>query len=268
MPLVEVDDVLGVRAAVITFASDASSLRFVLVPVCPLGEPAHYEALREMLRSCDLVVTRATGPAQPRMGRLGRLRDLEWNPQWERMGRGRHMRLDGPPDSWDGVDRPFITAPAVPASVAASQSAGRARKALWLVPLEPLRPLMAMIASRYVTRVFVGHVLAAHARQALEPNPSGLGSLDAYCRYWAEQLSEVVRRLHADRHSQSLRVAVVADPVGVLPGVARALGGLGYSPGEVDWLTVFPWLPGDNPSQRPRPWAERVLDELHRAPKS
>jgi hypothetical protein len=79
MQLVEVDDVHGVRAAVITFASDASSLRFVLVPVCPLGEPAHYEALREMLRSCDLVVTRGRGPGQRRMGRQ---RDLEWNPQW------------------------------------------------------------------------------------------------------------------------------------------------------------------------------------------
>jgi hypothetical protein len=35
-------------------ASDASSLRFVLVPSSPLGEPEHYEALRETLRSCDL----------------------------------------------------------------------------------------------------------------------------------------------------------------------------------------------------------------------
>lgn len=262
MQLVEVDDVHGLRAAVITLASDASSLRFVLVPVCPLGEPAHYEALREMLRSCDVVVTRAPGSSQRGMARL---RDLEWNPQWERIGRGRHMRLDTPPDSWDGVDRPFITAPAVPTSVAASQSARRARTALWLIPLEPLRPLIAMIASRYVTRVFVGNVLAAHARQALGPDPSGLGSLDAYCRYWAEQLSEVVRQLHTERRGQSLRVAVVA-PVGVLPGVARALGGLGYSPGEVDWMTVFPWLAGDNPSQGPRPWVERVLDELHRAP--
>jgi hypothetical protein len=262
MQLVEVDDVHGVRAAVITFVSDASSLRFVLVPVCPLGEPAHYEALREMLRSCDLVVTRAPGPGQRRMGRL---RDLEWNPQWERIGHGRHVKLDNPPDAWDGVDRPFITAPAVSTSVAASQNARRARKALWLVPLEPLRPLMAMIVSRYVTRVFVGHVLTAHARQALGPNPSGLGPLDAYCRYWAEQLSEVVRRLHTERQSQSLRVAVVVL-VGVLPGVARALGGLGYSPGEVDWLNVFPWLPGDSPSDGPRPWLEGVFDELHRAP--
>jgi|Tabmets5t2r1_1033131.scaffolds.fasta_scaffold00394_11 hypothetical protein len=262
MQLVEVDDVHGVRAAVITFASDASSLRFVLVPVCPLGEPAHYEALREMLRSCDLVVTRGPGPGQRRMGRQ---RDLEWNPQWERIGRGRHMRLDAPPDAWDGVDRPFITAPAAPTSVAASQSARRARRALWLVPLEPLRPLMAMIVSRYVTRVFVGHVLAAHARQALGPNPSGLGPLDAYCRYWAEQLSEVVRRLHTERQSQSLRVAVVVL-IGVLPGVARTVGGLGYSPDEVDWTSVFPWLPGDSPSDGPRPCLEGIFDELYRAP--
>jgi hypothetical protein len=124
---------------------------------------------------------------------------------------------------------------------------------------------MAMIVSRYVTRVLMGHVLAAHARQALGPNPSGLGPLDAYCRYCAEQLSQVVRQLHTERQGQTLRVAVV-DLVGVLPGVARALGGLGYSPGEVDWMTVFACLPGDSPTEGPRPWIERVFDELHRAP--
>jgi hypothetical protein len=264
MQFVEVDDVHGVRAAVITFASDASSLGFVLVPICPLGEPAYYEALREMLRSCDLVVTEAPASSQPGMGRL---RDLQWNPQWERVGRGRRMRLDTPPGSWDGVDRPFITAAAVATNGAASRGGPRARKPLWLVPLEPLRPLITVITSRYVTRVLVGHVLAEHARQALGPNPLVPGFLDADCRYWAEQLSEVVRQLHTERHGQSLRVAVVA-PVGVLPGVARALGGLGYSPGEVDWMTVFPWLAGDTPSEGLGPWVERVFDKHHRAPKA
>ena len=262
MQLVEVDDVLGVRAAVITFASDASSLRFVLVPISPLGEPAHYEALRAILRSCDLVVTTAPGPS--RRGMAGR-RDLEGKSQWQRIGRGRHMRLDAPPDSWDGVDRPFITAPAAPASVAASRAARRARIPLWLVPLEPFRPLVAMITSRYVTRAVVGYLLAVHARQALGPRPSGPGFLNADSRYWAEQLGQVIRQLHTERHDQTLRVAVVAS-VGELPGVARALGGLGYKPDEVDWLTVFPWLAGDSPSQGPRPWIERVLDELYRAP--
>lgn len=54
----------SLRAAVITFVCDASSLRFVLVPISPLGEPAHYEALREIVRSWDLVVTTAPGPSQ------------------------------------------------------------------------------------------------------------------------------------------------------------------------------------------------------------
>lgn len=70
MQLLEVDDVHGLRAAVITFASDASSLRFVLVPVSPLGEPAHNEALGETLRSCDLVVTTPPGARQRGMARL------------------------------------------------------------------------------------------------------------------------------------------------------------------------------------------------------
>jgi hypothetical protein len=57
MQLVEVDDAHGVRAAVTPFTSESSSVQFVLVPVLPLGVPAHYDAVREMLRSCDLVVT-------------------------------------------------------------------------------------------------------------------------------------------------------------------------------------------------------------------
>jgi hypothetical protein len=263
MQLVEVDDVHGVRAAVVTFASDASSLRFVLVPISPLGEPAHYEALREMLRSCDLVVTEGPRSGQPGMGKL---RDLEWNPQWHRIGRGRHLRLDTPPDSWEGVDRPFITAPSGATDRAASRAGRPPPKPLWLVPLEPLRPLVAMITSRYVTRVLMGHSLAEHARQALGPNPWP-GFIDADARYRADRLSEVVRELHAKRHGQTLRVAVVAG-VGELARVARTLGGLGYSPDEVDWTTVFRWLPGDNPSEGPRPWIERILDKPRRTPKA
>jgi hypothetical protein len=261
MQLVEVDDILGLRAAIITCVSDASSLRFVLVPISPLGEPAHYEALREKLRSCDLVVTSEPGPSQRG---IAKLRDLEWTPQWERIGRGRHVRLSTL-DAWDGVDRPFITPPAVPTNGAASRGGPRPRHPIWVVLVEPFRPLMAMVVSRYVTRVLVGDMLAAHARQALGPNPSGLGALDAYCRYCAEQLTDVVRQLHSERHGQTLRVAV-ADLIGVLPRVARALGGLSYSPDEVDWMTVFPWLPGDNPSEGPRPWLERVFADLYRAP--
>jgi hypothetical protein len=261
MQLIDVDDVSGVRAAVVTFMSEASSVRFVLVPDMPLGEPAHYEALRETLHSCDLVAAAAPACAP----RWAKVRALEWNPQWHRLGRGRRIRLVTGPDSWDGVDRPFIAAPSVPATVAASRDARQARKPLWLVPLEPIRPLMVMIVSRYVTRVFVGYVLAAHARQALGPIPSGLAFLDADFRYRAAQLGEVVRQVHAERHDQTLRVAVVAQ-VGEMPGVARALGGLGYSPDEIDWMTVFPWLPGDTPTDGPRPYIEGVVKAAYQAP--
>lgn len=60
MQLIEVDEVDGVRAAVTTFTSDASSLTFVLVPVALLAEPAHYDAVREKLRSCDVVLALPT----------------------------------------------------------------------------------------------------------------------------------------------------------------------------------------------------------------
>jgi hypothetical protein len=54
-------------------------------------------------------------------------------------------------------------------------------------------------------------------------------------------LAEAVRRVHAERQAQDLRVAVVHSAE-ILPGVARALSALSYSPGDVEWITVFPWL--------------------------
>lgn len=131
MQLVQVDDVHGRRAAVTTFASDASSLRFVLVPVCPVGEPAYYETVREMLRSCDLVVI---VPPRARRGWVAGLLDLGWGSQWWRIARGRRIRLSTPPDAWDGVDRPFIKARAVQADTAPSEGGSRARKPCWSPP--------------------------------------------------------------------------------------------------------------------------------------
>jgi hypothetical protein len=244
MQLVEVDDVHGVRAAVTTFAGETASLRFVLVPISPLGVPAHYDAVRETLLSCDVVVTMApeAEPAgAPGPGGPGRVSS------WERVGRGRHIRLTTPPKKWDGVNRPFITAPVVAADAAASQGARAARRVLLLVTLA-LRPMILMTLARYGTRSMVGHMLSLHATVALsEPSDRGfVPSFDWERRYQQdrEQLAETVRRVHAERRARDLRVGIV-HTAEILPGVARALGALGYSPCGVEWIPVFPWLPDD-----------------------
>lgn len=264
MQLLDVDDVHGLRAAVSTFASDASPLRFVLVPVSPLGEPAHYEAVRDTLRSCDLVVSGSTRAA-PRD--TTRLRDGERDSQWERLDRGRHIRLSTPPRAWDGVDRPFVGAPAVAAdaSPASPPGARRARRPLWLVPLEALRPLMAMVVSRVGTRVMLAQVLAVHASEALGPDPSGRGLVGAFARHRnatdrldREHLAAAVRQVHAERHGQALRVAVV-HWAEILPAAARALGALGYSPRDSESITVFTWLPTDDPREGVPALVERVF---------
>jgi hypothetical protein len=271
MQLLDVDDVHGLRAAVTTFASAASSLRFVLVPVSPLGEPAHYEAVRDTLRSCDLVVSGAP-LAAPRD--TTRVRDLEWDSQWERLGRGRHIRLSTPPRAWDGVDRPFIRAPALAAvaSPATPVGAPRAPRPLWLVALEPLRPLVAMVVSRVGTRVMLAQVLAVHASEALGPDPSGRGLVGAFARHRnardrldRELLAAAVRQVHSERHGQALRVAVV-HWAEILPVAARALGALGYSPGDPEWITVFTWLRTDDPGEGPPAWVERVFHLPRAAP--
>jgi hypothetical protein len=245
MRLVEVDDVHGVRAAVTPFASDTSSVRFVLVPVSPLGVPAHYEAIRETLHACDLVVTMAP---QAEAGGAAGPGDPGGGSQWERIGRGRHIRLTTPPQRWADVDRPFITAPGVAADAAGSQGGRPARRPRLLVALAPLRPLMAMAFARFGTRAMVGQMLSHAASVALsEPAHRGFAPVfdwDPRYQQDGEQLAETVRRLHAERQAQELRVAVV-HTAEILPGVARALGSLGYSPGDVEWITVFPWLSDD-----------------------
>jgi hypothetical protein len=245
MRLVEVDDVHGVRAAVTTFTSESSSVQFVLVPVLPLGVPAHYEAVRERLRSCDLVVTM---PREAESSRAtGLMSRLERGTQWERVGRGRRIRLITPPEVWNGIDRPFVTPPVV-ATHAAAQAGRPARRPRLLVALAPLRPLMAMVLARFGTRALLAQMLAQHASEALsQPSDRGFSPVfDWEPRYQldAEQLAETVRRVHAQGQAKGLRVAVV-HWVGVLPAIARTLGALGYNPGDVEWITVFPWRSDD-----------------------
>lgn len=168
--------------------------------------------------------------------------------QWERIGRGRHIRLTTPPAGWNGVDRPFVAAPVVATGAAASPGGRPARRPLLLVALAPLRPLMAMAFARFGTRSILGQMLNYHASEALsEPPHRGFTPAfdwDPRHQQDPEQLAETVRRVHAERHAEDLRVAVVHSAE-ILPGVARALGQLGYSPGDVEWITVFPWLSDD-----------------------
>jgi hypothetical protein len=220
-------------------------MQFVLVPVLPLGVPAHYKVVREMLRSCDLVVTM---PREAESSRAtGVMNRLERGSQWERVGRGRHIGLITPPHVWNDIDRQFVT-PSVVATHAAAQAGRPTRRPRLLVALAPLRPLMAMVLARFGTRPLVAQILAHHASEALsQPSDRGFSPVfDWEPRYQldAEQLTETVRRVHAQGQAQGVRVAVV-HWVGVLPAIARTLGALGYSPGDVQWITVFSWLSDD-----------------------
>jgi hypothetical protein len=263
MQLVEIDRADGVRAAVVTMASDASSLRFVLVPLAPLAEAAHYDAVRARLRSCDLVVI-ARAPGR----HTGALRVL--GPDWrffERLASGPHIRLAIPPDTWEGVDRPFVQA--------LDSAAGDVRldTPRWLGFLDALARPVAIGVRKLMTREVVGDVLAIEADQALRDVPADRGLMRAATRHGdpvrlaqREGLIGAVRGLHAERQGQDLRVAVV-HWVTPLPAVARALGALGYMPGEPEWIPVFGWLPGEAPSAPGPPGRfERLAEKVVGAP--
>jgi hypothetical protein len=260
MRLVDVDDVHGVRAAVTTFASDTSSLRFVLVPLAKLAEPAHYEAVRDLQRSCDLVLI-ASGPIK-RGGQAA-----EQASMFERIGRGPHIQLSTPPRRWEDVDRPFIKAPAADADATPARGPQRSGPLL-VAAVSRIGRLATSSMARHLTRVDVARVLAANAGLALGPGPRGRGPLQHVERYgtsmrqpWREGLAESVRRVHRERQGEGLRIAVV-HWVDALPTVARSLGALGYAPTEVDWILVFRWLPGEAPTgDRPGWFGQRLIDQ-------
>lgn len=261
MRLVDVDDVHGVRAAVTTFASETSSLRFVLVPLATLAEPAHYEAVRDLQRSCDLVLI-GSGPTK-RGGRAG-----EQASRFERIGRGPHIRLSAPPRSWHDVDRPFIKAPATDAETTSPRRPQRNRLPLPVAAVSHIDAVATWLVARYLTRVEVARVLAAKAGLALGPGPRGRGPLRHVERYAESKnrpprdgLAEAALRLHRERQDEGLRIAVV-HWVDALPTVARSLGAIGYAPTEIDWILVFRWLPGEAPTGDPPGWfGQRLIDQ-------
>ena len=222
-PLLDVDDAPAVRAAVTTFTREGSRRRFVLVPLVPLAEPAHYDAVRQVLRSCDVVVT-ATG------GSPGGGGDV--NPVAPLAG-GRHLRLATPPSRWDEVGVPFLTVEAgsTPATGAGTAWAEAAAKRL--------TPTVAALAGRVVTRAHVAKMLAYSTDRALSSAPAPVGGGRRATA--SERLATTVRRLHDERGGADDRVGVVHWLDG-LPTVARALGALGYQPVGVEWIPVFGWL--------------------------
>jgi hypothetical protein len=259
MRLIDVDDVEGVRAAVTTFTSEVSSLRFVLVPLAILAEPAHYEAVREIQRSCDLVLI---GSGTTSHGRPAGQLDPEF---YGRIGRGPHIQLSVPPPRWEGVDRPFIKAPVADADATPSGGRQRVRMPWSIAATVRLQPLAAWGIARFITRVEVAWTLASQAGLALGPGPRGRGPLYNADRYGEsvrrlsrEQLTETARRIHRERQGDTLRIAVV-DWADALPTVARGLGALGYAPTEIDWIIVFSWLPGEAPTGESPGWLERRM---------
>lgn len=261
MQLIEIDDAKGVRATVTTFASDASSLRFVLVPLAWLAAAEHFAAIRDVARGCDLVVIGSGSHSRRRERSAGR--DV-WK-CYERIARGPHVRLETPPRSWAGVDRPFVKARRIDAGAGLHACHDRARTPLLVTAGSWIAPLVSGFAARYGTRVVIARVLAAQCGLALGPVPSGRGPLPGVNRFGETAhaperaaLADAVQWLHAERRGQRLRVAVVhwADAV---PAVARALGALGYAPVATTWIPVFAWLPGETPADEPPDWFQRQL---------
>jgi hypothetical protein len=69
----------GVRSAVLTFERRGSGVRFVVVPMLHIGSPAFFDAVRQRLASCDVVVAEGVPGVRARVITLayrvgGRLR--------------------------------------------------------------------------------------------------------------------------------------------------------------------------------------------------
>lgn len=247
MQVIDIDDVHGVRAAVTTFASEDSSLSFVVVPVAQVAEVAHYEAVRAAARSCDVLVV-------PSSDENGQGAAYDPRESLERFAGGRDVRLAvAPADLWAGIDRPF--APRRAAS-GPPRPTGRSRTDAVRSRLAPVLPMVAGLAARYTNRVVIAALMASEVADGESSLAPGLpAALDWHGEHHGraarEAVAEAVRTLHDERGDQPVRAAI-AHWTYVVPAAAPVLEGLGYAPVDTEWIPVFAWLP-HHPAGGPLP---------------
>lgn len=229
MQIIDVTDGEGVRTAVLTLSHPTTQLRFVLFPMCHVGERRYFTDVAERSRGCDLLVVEGI------VGRARRGGMLTTPPKRTR-SYGGLVEAD--------VDYGALGVPTIRPDVTgqdfdvAWQRAPRSHRALWRILYRGYHVALGTVLSRRRLAWVIKHVAplvnegepASPVAERLE-NLVGGGRRDP-------KLQAALADIHRDRAHEALRVAVIYGAAH-MPAVIELLQTLGYQATDSEWLTVF-----------------------------
>ncbi|GIE31608.1 hypothetical protein Ait01nite_046530 [Actinoplanes italicus] len=235
MQIVEVSD-LAVRSAVIRLKRRDTPMTFVLYPMIHMGEAQFYRSVSRRLRTADVIVTEGVGDGTGRASVVVRALTLSYSVLRfnRRAGNLVQQEID-----YDSLDATIVHPDAT------DEEFGHSWRR---VPLRDRSTMFLVLPVVILLRLFGGTRLI-WTRAAAEQNdlPSQqeeaifdshpelenafLGDRDA-------MLLEALYRLHEERGTENIEVAVVYG-AGHMPAVVHGLAArYGYRPRSADWLTI------------------------------
>jgi hypothetical protein len=218
-----------VRAAIRTYASESSSLRFELLPLTVVAEPGFYAEIAGRLDASDLVIDNLT----PTRG-LERVSERVYG----LLAGGRRISLA----TWPAM--PTET-PVVDTAAGHAGEARRARMPWRTIAKLPLVPFWIGAAWLFATRRDLARwLLREQAAWSRAPEP-GRSNRSAWTRWYAPQerhrmelLVKALGELHRQRRNEELRVAVPVEDIHV-PWLDAQLQVWGYAASDTAWVRVF-----------------------------
>ncbi|WP_433832917.1 hypothetical protein ACQP2E_17400 [Actinoplanes sp. CA-015351] len=233
MQIIEVTE-LGVRSAVIRLRCRGSALQFVLYPMIHMAKPTFYAAVFTRLKRADLVVVEGVGGGRRKHSVLVSAltlsyRVLRFNRQAKLVEQDIDYRALGVP-----VVRPDVSLE--------DFTAGWRR-----VPLSHRLMMWCVLPFVVVTRLFGGTRMIWSRSAELNDLPS---PEEEDLREWSPHLDAAFAgdrdsrllaclcRLHEERGTENIEVAVVYGAAHVPAIVQGLMNRYGYRPRSADWLVV------------------------------
>ncbi|MEU8662835.1 hypothetical protein [Actinoplanes philippinensis] len=233
MQIIEVTE-LGVRSAVIRLRQRDSALQFVLYPMVHIAKPEFYTAVTTRLKRADVVVIEGVGGGRRKHSVLVSALTLSYSV----LRFNRRAKLVE-----QNIDYAALGIPVIHPDVSFEDFAVGWRR----VPLLHRLLMWGLLPVIVVTRLFGGTRMIWSRSMELNDLPSvGEEALDDWSpRFMTalggdrdDRLLSALCRLHEERSTENIEVAVVYGAAHVSPIVHGLAKRYGYRPRSAEWLTV------------------------------
>jgi hypothetical protein len=231
--IIEVTD-LGVRSAVIRLRRRETALQFVLYPMIHMAKPAFYAAVTTRLKRADVVVAEGVGGGRGKRSVLVGALTLSYTVlRFNR--RAKLVEQD--------IDYRALGVPVVRPDVSVEEFAAGWRQ----VPLAHRLMMWCVLPFVVMGRLFGGTrmIWSRSMEQNDLPSPEEEDLADwspkleaAFGGERDDRLLAVLCRLHEERSTEAIEVAVVYGAGHVSAVVHGLMNRYGYRPRSADWLTI------------------------------